>query len=52
LNENVLTSTDVVASPEQITTPKKQFIEPEISTPVDVLEATTFFQPVSSGATN
>jgi len=31
---------------------KKQFIEPEISQPVDVLEATTFFQAVDSGATN
>lgn len=31
---------------------KKSFITPEISAPVDVLEATTFFQAVSSGATN
>lgn len=31
---------------------KKAFVEPEISTPVDVLEATTFFQSVTSGATN
>jgi hypothetical protein len=31
---------------------KRQFIEPEISQPVDVLEATTFFQSVESGATN
>jgi hypothetical protein len=30
---------------------KKKFIEPEISVPVDVLEATTFFQTVSSGPT-
>jgi hypothetical protein len=30
---------------------KKQFIEPEISQPVDVLEATTFFQAVDSGGT-
>lgn len=28
---------------------KKQFVEPEISTPVDVLEATTFFQGADSG---
>ena len=34
------------------TTPKKHFVEPEISVPVDVLEATTFFQAASSGATN
>jgi hypothetical protein len=33
-------------------TAKKQFIEPEVSTPVDVLEATTFFQSLSSGSTN
>jgi hypothetical protein len=31
---------------------KKKFVEPEISQPVDVLEATTFFQAVDSGATN
>lgn len=31
---------------------KRKFVEPEISQPVDVLEATTFFQAVDSGATN
>ena len=31
---------------------KKAFVEPTISVPVDVLEATTFFQTASSGATN
>ena len=31
---------------------KKEFVEPEISEPVDVLEATTFFQGLDSGATN
>lgn len=31
---------------------KKAFVEPEISSPVDVLEATTFFQSATSGATN
>jgi hypothetical protein len=31
---------------------KRKFIEPEISQPVDVLEATTFFQAVDSGPTN
>jgi len=31
---------------------KKTFIVPEISVPVDVLEATTFFQLTESGATN
>ena len=31
---------------------KKDFVEPEITVPVDILEATTFFQTASSGATN
>lgn len=31
---------------------KRPFVEPAISVPVDVLEATTFFQLASSGATN
>jgi hypothetical protein len=31
---------------------KKPFVEPEISAAVDVLEATTFFQGLTSGATN
>lgn len=31
---------------------KKRFVEPEVSFPVDVLEATTFFQFTESGATN
>jgi hypothetical protein len=33
-------------------TEKKPFVDPKISVPVDVLEATTFFQSVESGATN
>jgi hypothetical protein len=31
---------------------KKPFVAPTISAPVDVLEATTFFQSVESGSTN
>ena len=31
---------------------KKVFVEPTISVPVDVLEATTFFQASTSGVTN
>jgi hypothetical protein len=31
---------------------KKAFVEPTISVPVDVLEATTFFQTATSGVTN
>jgi hypothetical protein len=35
-----------------VATAKKKFVEPELSNPVDVLEATTFFQAASSGVTN
>lgn len=31
---------------------KRPFVEPAISVPVDVLEATTFFQTATSGVTN
>jgi len=31
---------------------KKPFVEPEVSLPIDVLEATTFQAVVTSGATN
>jgi len=31
---------------------RKEFVEPAISVPVDVLEATTFFQSATSGVTN
>jgi hypothetical protein len=31
---------------------KKAFVEPEVTFPIDVLEATTFFQLTDSGATN
>ena len=37
---------------ENSTPAKKNFIVPEISVPVDVLEATTFFQVAASGGTN
>ena len=37
---------------EEVSATKKPFIEPELSAAVDVLEATTFFQSASSGATN
>ena len=36
----------------EISESKKAFVEPTISAPVDVLEATAFFQIASSGATN
>ena len=31
---------------------KKPFVEPEVSVPVDVLEVTTFQQPIATGQTN
>lgn len=31
---------------------KKKFVEPELSVPVSVLEATTFFQGTTTGGTN
>ena len=36
----------------ELTDRKKPFVEPAISVPVDVLEATTFFQATSSNVTN
>lgn len=46
-------TTDV--QPDRTDTPtpaKKKFVSPEISVPVDVLEATTFFQVAASGGSN
>ena len=37
---------------KEVSDRKKPFVEPAISVPVDVLEATTFFQPGTSGVTN
>ena len=37
---------------KEVSDRKKPFVEPAISVPVDVLEATTFFQATTSGATN
>ena len=33
-------------------TARRAFVEPEVSFPVDVLEATTFFQVTESGVSN
>ena len=52
LQENPQILTDETGNADPIHKAKKQFIEPEISMPVDVLEATTFFQAISSGSTN
>ena len=40
------------ALPAEPAASKKTFVEPEVSFPIDVLEATTFFQLTDSGATN
>jgi len=49
INEAITGGNDVSSECSEI---KKTFVEPTISVPVDVLEATTFFQAASSGATN
>jgi hypothetical protein len=51
--QNEITNEDHTGSvTAEITDSKKAFVEPAISAPVDVLEATTFFQVSTSGATN
>jgi len=42
---------EVAARPSEPVAQKKEFIEPSVSFPIDVLEATTFFQVTDSGAT-
>lgn len=37
---------------EGTSSPKRPFVTPKVSIPVDVLEATTYFQLTDSGATN
>lgn len=39
-------------APGEVKEVKKPFVEPAISVPVDVLEATTFFEVASSSVTN
>jgi hypothetical protein len=39
------------ARPSEQVAQKKTFVEPAVSFPIDVLEATTFFQVTDSGAT-
>jgi hypothetical protein len=51
LHEDLPNQTDPTLT-DTLPTAKKTFIEPEISSAVDVLEATTFFQTTESGATN
>ena len=49
---NLTEQTGAIVKLEEVVLTKKPFIEPELSTPIDVLEATTFFQAASSGVTN
>ena len=42
---------DAKGEPAQVSPVKKKFVEPSISRPVGVLEATTYFQAVDSGGT-
>ncbi|HEY7785313.1 MAG TPA: hypothetical protein VIB00_11325 [Pyrinomonadaceae bacterium] len=51
-SEEMLANQNDTEVPETVATAKKQFIEPEVTVPVDVLEATTFFVSTTSGATN
>lgn len=51
LDQNATTEQTVEQASTELTG-KRKFVEPEISQPVDVLEATTFFQALDSGATN
>ena len=52
LNIDTATADVKPGETENSTPAKKPFIAPEISVPVDVLEATTFFQVGTSGGTN
>jgi hypothetical protein len=45
------TKTETPAPSTTAPAAKKTFVEPAISQPVDVLEATTFFQVADSGGT-
>ena len=50
--QNEIIKEDLAVNTNESTEGKKVFVEPAISVPVDVLEATTFFQAATSGATN
>ena len=50
--QNEIINNEEVAGREESSEMKKVFVEPTISVPVDVLEATTFFQSATSGVTN
>ena len=46
-----LSRVDEVENAQPAGAGKKPFVEPEVSFPIDVLEATTFFQLTDSGVT-
>jgi len=52
VQENMGSQSETVSHLEAVATTKKTFVEPELSSPVDVLEATTYFQSATSGVTN
>ena len=52
INEELAGVQNASAVTGECTEGKKAFVEPAISVPVDVLEATTFFQAATSGVTN
>ena len=52
VQENTGSQTETASHFEGVATAKKTFVEPELSSPVDVLEATTFFQSATSGTIN
>ena len=57
-NQNEIINEELTGGPggrvvaAEVSESKKAFVEPTISVPVDVLEATTFFQLSESGASN
>jgi hypothetical protein len=52
MSDRVETVNTKAPTQDMETREKKPFVAPTISVPIDVLEATTFFQSVESGATN
>jgi len=50
--QNEIIKEEQAVNANESTEGKKVFVEPAISVPVDVLEATTFSQAATSGATN
>ena len=50
-NKNDQVANEIVnaSEPAVAVTPKKEFVEPEISEPVDILAATRFFLQVTGG---